>query len=155
MRVSGGSAVKNMPANAGISGAVELPWMDPWVWKIPWKRKWQFTPVFLLGKSHRQRNLLCCGLYSTSEFWQHPLMGWWWQRVSEEVYSSFFLWKKSAYIYKAKGQLDDLLTLKFHDSMSRSEGFHRLFLLHNVGKFSKLLFLNLAQFRNLLEAQQC
>ena len=49
MRVSGGSAVKNMPANAGISGAVELPWMDPWVGKIPWRRKWQLTPVFLLG----------------------------------------------------------------------------------------------------------
>ena len=22
---------------------------DPWVWKIPWRRKWQPTPVFLLG----------------------------------------------------------------------------------------------------------
>ena len=27
----------------------------PWVWKIPWRRKWQPTPVFLLGKSNRQR----------------------------------------------------------------------------------------------------
>ena len=25
--------------------------------KIPWRRKWQSTPVFLLGKSHQQRNL--------------------------------------------------------------------------------------------------
>ena len=25
---------------------------DPWVRKIPWRRKWQFTPVFLPGKSH-------------------------------------------------------------------------------------------------------
>ena len=23
---------------------------DPWVRKIPWRRKWQPTPVFLLGK---------------------------------------------------------------------------------------------------------
>ena len=30
---------------------------DPWVGKIPWRRKWQLTPVFLLGKSHRQRRL--------------------------------------------------------------------------------------------------
>ena len=30
---------------------------DPWVRKIPWKRKWQPTPVFLPGESHRQRNL--------------------------------------------------------------------------------------------------
>ena len=27
----------------------------PWVGKIPWRRKWQPTPVFLPGKSHRQR----------------------------------------------------------------------------------------------------
>ena len=27
---------------------------DPWVGKIPWRRKWQSTPVFLPGKSHRQ-----------------------------------------------------------------------------------------------------
>ena len=25
---------------------------DPWVRKIPWRRKWQSTPVFLPGKSH-------------------------------------------------------------------------------------------------------
>ena len=27
---------------------------DPWVGKIPWRRKWQPTPVFLPGKSHGQ-----------------------------------------------------------------------------------------------------
>ena len=27
---------------------------DPWVWKIPWRRKWQPTPVFLPGKSHER-----------------------------------------------------------------------------------------------------
>ena len=31
--------------------------LDPWVGKIPWRRKWQPTPVFLPGKSHRQRSL--------------------------------------------------------------------------------------------------
>ena len=30
---------------------------DPWVGKIPWRRKWQPTPVFLPGKFHRQRSL--------------------------------------------------------------------------------------------------
>ena len=30
---------------------------DPWVRKIPWSRKWQFTSVFLPGKSHGQRSL--------------------------------------------------------------------------------------------------
>ena len=31
---------------------------SPWVRKIPWRRKWQPTPVFLLGKSHGQKNLV-------------------------------------------------------------------------------------------------
>ena len=31
--------------------------LNPWVKKIPWRRKWQPTPVFLLGKFHGQRSL--------------------------------------------------------------------------------------------------
>ena len=30
---------------------------DPWVRKIPWRRKWQPTLVFLPGKFHGQRSL--------------------------------------------------------------------------------------------------
>ena len=30
---------------------------DPWVGRIPWRRKWQPTPVFLPGKSHGQKSL--------------------------------------------------------------------------------------------------
>ena len=30
---------------------------DPWVRKIPWRRTWQPTPVFLCGESHEQRSL--------------------------------------------------------------------------------------------------
>ena len=30
----------------------------PWVGKIPWRRKWQPTPVFLPGESHGQRSLV-------------------------------------------------------------------------------------------------
>ena len=30
---------------------------DPWVRKIPWRRTWQPTPVFLPGESHGQRSL--------------------------------------------------------------------------------------------------
>ena len=32
-------------------------WFNPWVGKIPWRRKWQPTPVSSPGKSHRQRRL--------------------------------------------------------------------------------------------------
>ena len=38
-------AVKNPPANAEDSE------FDPWVRKIPWKRAWKPTPVFLPGES--------------------------------------------------------------------------------------------------------
>ena len=31
---------------------------NPWVGKIPWRRKWQPTPVFLHGKFHGQRSLV-------------------------------------------------------------------------------------------------
>ena len=30
---------------------------NPWVRKIPWRRKWQPTPVFLPGESHGQKSL--------------------------------------------------------------------------------------------------
>ena len=32
--------------------------LNPWIRKIPWRRKWQPTPVFLPGKSHGQRSLV-------------------------------------------------------------------------------------------------
>ena len=31
---------------------------NPWVGKIPWRRKWQPTPVFLPGESHGRRSLV-------------------------------------------------------------------------------------------------
>ena len=45
--------VKNLPANAGD---VRLGF-DPWVRKIPWRRAWQPTSVFLPGDSQGQRSL--------------------------------------------------------------------------------------------------
>ena len=34
------------------------PEFDPWIWKIPWKREWLPTPLFLPGESHGQKSLL-------------------------------------------------------------------------------------------------
>ena len=34
------------------------PWFDSWVRKIPWRKAWRPTPVFLPGKSHGQRGLV-------------------------------------------------------------------------------------------------
>ena len=47
----GGLVVKNLSASAGNTG------FNPWVRKIPWRREWPPTPVFLPGESHRQRSL--------------------------------------------------------------------------------------------------
>ena len=33
---------------------------DPLIGKIPWRRKWQLTPVLLPGESHGQRILASC-----------------------------------------------------------------------------------------------
>jgi len=35
-------------------------WFDPWVRKIPWRKSWQPTPVFLPGESLGQRSLVGC-----------------------------------------------------------------------------------------------
>ena len=48
----GGSDVKASVYSAGDPGSV------PGVGKIPWRRKWQSTPVLLPGKSHGQRSLV-------------------------------------------------------------------------------------------------
>ena len=48
----GGSGSKSICLQCGRPG------FDPWVRKMPWRRKLQPTPVFLPGKSHGQRNLV-------------------------------------------------------------------------------------------------
>ena len=45
--------VKNLPAYAGDKRCE----FDTWVRKIPWRRKWQPTPVLLPGGSHGLRSL--------------------------------------------------------------------------------------------------
>ena len=47
----GGLDAKESACNVGDLGS------NPGVGKIPWRRKWQPTPVFLPGKSHGQRSL--------------------------------------------------------------------------------------------------
>ena len=57
--------VKNPPANADRP---KKPGFDPWVGKIPWRRAWQLTPVFLPGKSHGQRSLVGCSPYRHTKY---------------------------------------------------------------------------------------
>ena len=69
----------NIPSSSSAFG---LPWwlrqerlclqcrrprFDPWVGKIPWRRKWQTIPVSLPGKSHGQRSLMGCTSWGHKE----------------------------------------------------------------------------------------
>ena len=63
MGFPGGSVVKNLPVdagNTGDSGSIPLG-------KIPWRRKWQPTPVFLLGESQGQKSLVGYSPYGGKE----------------------------------------------------------------------------------------
>ena len=42
--------VRNLPA-------MQETRFNPWVRKIPWRKEWQPTPVFLPGESHGQMSL--------------------------------------------------------------------------------------------------
>ena len=50
----GSSVIKNSPPNAGDLGSI------PGSGRVPWRRKWHPTPVFLPGESHGQRSLAGC-----------------------------------------------------------------------------------------------
>ena len=54
-----GSVVKDLP--------IRRCRFNPWVGKIPWRRKWQPTPVFLPGKSHGQKSLVGYSSWHTKE----------------------------------------------------------------------------------------
>ena len=43
------------------------PGFDPWVRKMPWRKKWQPTPVFLSGEFHGQMTLAGSSPWSRKE----------------------------------------------------------------------------------------
>ena len=59
----GDSGCKESSYNAGDYLQHERHGFDLLVRKIPWRRKWQLTPVFFLGKLHGQRSLAVYSLW--------------------------------------------------------------------------------------------
>ena len=53
--------VKHLPA-------MQETWFNSWVRKLPWRRKWQPTPVFLPGESHGRRGLVGYGSWNRSSW---------------------------------------------------------------------------------------
>ena len=50
------------------------PGFDPWVGKIPWRRKWQPSPEFLPGKAYGQRTwqATICGVVKSPGVAESP-----------------------------------------------------------------------------------
>ena len=57
----GGSQGKSVHLQCG------RPRFDPWVGKIPWRRKWKPTPGLLPGKFHGRRSLVGCSPWGRKE----------------------------------------------------------------------------------------
>ena len=68
--------IKNPPARE----VDKRPGFDSWAGKIPWRRKWQLSPIFLPGKLHREKSLAGCSSWGfrasdKSEVTQHTHRG--------------------------------------------------------------------------------
>ena len=61
----GGSDSKSVCLQCGRPG------FNPWVGKIPWRRKWQPTPVLLPGKSHGRRSLVSYSFHALTKSRTH------------------------------------------------------------------------------------
>ena len=84
---------------------------NPWVSKIPWRRKWQPTPVFLPWKSHGQRSPVGFGPWSQKE---SDVVNWWstgtWAWLLKEiVISPGDTEKSTGIIPESPGQLNEFI----------------------------------------------
>ena len=63
--------LKGFPGGSEVTvsapNAFGRPGFNPWVRKIPWRRKWQRTPVFSPGESHGWRSLVGYSPWSRKE----------------------------------------------------------------------------------------
>ena len=84
-----GQLVKNLP-----NQECRRPGFNSQVRKIPWRRKWQPTPIFLPGESHRQRSLAGYSLWGhKSQTWLSD------QTTTTSIYTNNIYIHKE-YIYK-------------------------------------------------------
>ena len=61
IKFPGGSDSKESVCNAGDLG------FNPWFGKMPWRREWQPTPIFLPGEFHGQGSLVDCSPWGRKE----------------------------------------------------------------------------------------
>ena len=118
--------------------------MDLWVKKIPWRRKWQHTPVFLPIKSHGQRNLVG---YSP---WGHKVSDmteWLTTQAYTCIYIYMYIYTHTYILSEAtfaiQGSVQSLLlkvlALKYVTIISSCYFLYLFFLTHMLKLFSKCL----------------
>ena len=73
------------------------PGFDLWVWKTPWRRAWQPTPVFFPGESHGRRSLVCCSPWDRKESDMTEWLNSSWKHWTR--WFSGFFWYKSPTIH--------------------------------------------------------
>ena len=79
------SISKESTCNVGVSLQCRRPRFNPWVGKIPWRRKWQPTPVFLPRESHGQKSLAGCSPWGRkSQTWLS-----YWTTTTRKAFSSY------------------------------------------------------------------
>ena len=71
--------VKNLPARRRKRHG-----FNPWAEKIPWRRAWQPTQVFLPGESHRQRSLASNSLWVCTEWTRQRRLVKAWHRFNKQ-----------------------------------------------------------------------
>ena len=81
--IPGGSVVKNSLPNKRRR-------FDPWVKKIPWRGKWQLSPVFLPGELHGPRSLMGYSPWAhkeldRTEHTHNVILYTWYSRASERA----------------------------------------------------------------------
>ena len=69
-------------------------WLNPWVWNMPRRSKWQPTPVLLPEKFHGQRSLVGCSPWGCKEL-----------DMTERLWVHTHTWYKLSYLALGKDNL--------------------------------------------------
>ena len=121
----GGSGVKNPPASAGD---LKRCGFNPWVWKVPWSRAWQPTPVFLPRESLGQRSLECYNPQGHKELdmteaIQHTRRRIFIKDVLLLIISLTFLFMSVHLFFKQRSKINQSNLLKIGQRMMSQTGF--------------------------------
>ena len=134
---TGSSLIAQQVKNISAMQETEEVWVQSLVRKIPWRRKRQPTPVFLPGKSRRQRNLVGHGLWGHRE--------WDMTEYSMHVYTHTHkaLSHITTYIYTRSKAKNDSLSQLWMLTSPRHSSFFTYIYIYILGVKEESLFLHI------------